>query len=376
MSLVYESYSSTLSQLLQSRDPQALSAFILHLDRTISSKDLQLDIFQNCSHYLFLFSDLTELLLNSYQSLYIKLEKNIINWLSHPSLIISNLALLLLIHISSYLPQSRLSQITEYFVSETMSLRNLDTQQQYLRYLARVSDVVSCFTEKRYDLAVGLAEYMVFDQRVYEFVKQEMQNHADWPAEAHWVLARVAGENNVEWCFKRLASKMWIASNSQKLKRNECLALLEYASLQGNTEVGDMEVLKSIIFSLNAGIEYLNNCRDEGFVTRARVLIRNIDKIQVGEKHREKVKDRIVKMQEKIANEYQESFSDYSNLETEELVGFGETLCKHRLDIIPSILEIQRTLKINSSIEIIEDYTSVLKALEEITAHIRKNMIN
>lgn len=362
-----EKYAERTSRFEERKNCSEIAEFVCGLDGEINSKDVQVEIFRVPSEYFCVFSKFCQFLLREFQGVYLQIEKLIIEWVGHPCLIISNFAVLLLIHISSFLPCGRVSQLTEYFLNEALSENPIKIQ--YLRYLAAVADLPHCFSqlfkEKKFETAALLAENSKPSEKIFNFVKLLLQNTVDSSIEIHWVFSKVSGLNNAVHCFKNFASKLWVLSNSQKLRKNDCISLLEYCGLPWITgEIGDLEVLKSLIFSLNMTFEYLNTVKDQDFAERVEVIIENIKLIEVGERYKGKIKESISRITQKLENDY--TRPSPNKLSPQALVAFGESLCKHRLDLIPPILSLQKLLKINSKISL-SNYSSVLQALQEIT---------
>ena len=268
---------------------------------------------------------------------------------------------------------SRIIQISEYFCIE--SIENEENSYQYLRYLGICSDLINTFTyffkEKKFELAAKLVYFISPNSSLFEYIKQQITMES--PIELHYILAKISENNNIVYWFKNIASKIWVLHNTQRIKRIDCLCLLQYSSLSCvSLEINDLDVLKSVIFSLKAGLKYLETCRDQNFAIQARDYIEKIEVFDIPDKFKKGFKENLDRLREKINNDYIDNTEKTKELNNQEIRILGKKLFKHKLPIIAPIEEIQRLLGIRSTFNSDNSYPSVLSALEEITAYIKK----
>lgn len=362
-------YIKRISTLIASQSPSEIKEFLYRLEKEMNSYKFQIDVYNNADSYLALFVDLAKSLLSVYPDIYLALEKIILNYLNHSSYVLSNFSLIVLIEISSIIPAPRASQLTDYFLSGLSGT----TEKQYTRYLSQGSDLLYSYTylvkEKKYDAIVLLADLGCPDPKVFEYIKTVLSS--DSPAEVHYVLIKLSGNSDIRSYFKNFASKMWVLSNTQKLTNIECLTLLEYSCLPCiRSEIQDLDILKSVIFSLHMSFEFLRANIDQKFAFRAKDLIQTIDSIEVNEKYRKKVKENVEKVWNKILSDY--TFQKkVSQMEQNEISQFCTKLCTKKLDIVEPIIQIQQILGLKFDWNTENTLMSTVKALEEITNYIK-----
>ena len=135
-------------------------------------------------------------------------------------------------------------------------------------------------------------------------------------------------------------------------------------------EVQDLDILKSILFTLNSAYDFIQNNKDSDFLNRAKGLLNKIFKIEVGEKYKKKFTESVLRVMNKMNEDFDRKV-EVSAWTQMEFDSFAKKLCRHQLEIITPILEIQKILGLQPKVEIDNSYCSVLKALEEITTYIK-----
>lgn len=345
------------------------------LDSHLNSQDMQTEIFFDCNELLIKFRTFIPKIITKSLESYLLYEKLLLTNLSHPCLIVSNFVLLLLTDLCKLLPTSRVLEITMYCIED---IKVTEPSLQILRFLAASDDLVlvisNLLRDKRNDLASRLAGVSHNNLQAFEYIKSQLA--LDSPCEYHYMLARFSGSINILQGFKNFASRVYMTKNPQR-RKYEVLALLEYSATKCvSIEIHDLDILKSVMVGLNCTQEYLTGAHDKDILRTIHELMDKITTLNVEEKYKKKFEEVCKRIYEQLKLEGVIIKTQVESRSLKELNGYAKNMCKNRLEVIGPIMEIQMILGIKDAGNIENNYESVLRALENISAHVRKLVSN
>lgn len=337
--------------------------------RLVNRTDFQGDLLRDFETWFGIFGTFHETILIEHVRLLTQIEKYLIQWLSHASLIIKNFSVLLLSDLLQVLPLNRVTSIIEYLISKQ---KGLNEPSEYISRVLSSKPAVfisiqSLIKSKSLPLATKIAFYMSPSTEVYEYLKTALTHESTY--ELHYILARSAYSQNLSESFKQCASRVWASVSSGSFKKPEVLALIEYCSCKFlMNELRNIDVLKSVIVSLTAAAGFFVNDFDLVLLRKVKVLIENLNKMNFQEAHRRKLNE----LSEKIFKLTAGTGLDV--MVGDEEVGLVERFeCKGQLDISAPVYDIAKVLGIEN-LQNPNSYESVILALESIMRHLKEKV--
>ena len=359
--------SAKVNALAQDKNFQKADDLAFEFARLANRTDFQADILKSFESWFTIFTSFHEIILLDHVKLYTRIEKYLIQWLSHASLLIKNFSVLLLSDLLQVLPLNRVSSIIDHLISKQKGL------SEPCEYISRVlsskpavfHSLQSLIKSKSLALASKIAFYMSPSSEVYEYLKVALTQESTY--ELHYILARSAYSQNLSESFKQCASRVWASVSSGSFKKPEVMALIEYCSCKFLlNELRSIDVLKSVIVSLTAAAGFFANDHDLVLLTKVRTLIETLNKMNFQEAHRRKLNElseKIFKLTAGVDLDFQVG---------DEEVGLVERFeCKGQLDISAPVYDIAKALGIEN-LQNPNSYESAILALENITKHLKE----
>jgi hypothetical protein len=306
-----QNFSTQVNQLAKDRSIQKAETLLQDLKTHLKSSEFKIELLKNFEFWFHHCSILNEQILKTFPSLYLKLEKDLLQLLCHPNETLNNFSLFLLSDLLQQVPRIRVLQISDYLIKSLKQISNLN--ESIFRLLSSKDSVFHSIQvlikSNSPGLACKVAFYMQPNQEVFEFIKSSLTLEGSF--ELHYILARAAHLENLSSYLKNCASRVWALNSAGSKKKEEVLALVEYCSCRFLiNELKNIEVLKSVIVTLTAAGDYLAGNDDFGLVVKLRKIFDIVESAALQESHKRKIKELIDRIRDKT-EELEDGFKGF-----------------------------------------------------------------
>lgn len=388
------------------------SSFLNVLYENIDQQRLQQKIFVEIEFFKSLLEITTEILIIKFPELYSEFESKLYEWISHPSTIIGNFALIGIMQSFTLMEDNRISEIVDSIWKQLKRLQNFDNdaiQRCGIYYIVKLvafgnqeirSKLQDEIRSQNWKLVVALANNIGEDLNLSSVIRDAINE--DSSSSLHIIYCNLLGKGYDDLTndlFKAFVSKIWATNQNISTCEQDCMALLKYCNLESvKNSFQDLDILKSVFATLNICIANQSKCCSKEYTIQILNTLDNLWNANVPERLIPKYKselNKLLQISEKDANPIIRSLmklipssnltnfeqTEKFNLDTEKLNQISQNLVciknsQNSLEITSPIVELQRILGLPLLTEAERKNKSILAdAVEKIASSIRANSV-